>query len=69
MDRVVGPDAGDDLRAVADCFVDDPDQLLLLRVRCRRRLPRRTGDDEPVVACIDEMGGESLGRVLVDRTV
>src|SRR5581483_12304646 len=57
---VVRADTRDDMGPVADRLDDYAQQPVLLLVARRRRLPRRTGDDEAVVALVDEVGGERL---------
>ena len=66
---VVGADPGDDVGAVADGLEHGAYELVLLRVAGGGRLAGGAVDDEAVVAGVDEVGGEPLGAVEVERAV
>ena len=66
---VVGADAGDDVGPVSDRFEDGPYELVLLRVAGGRGLAGGAVDDQAVVACVHQMGGEPLGAVEVESAV
>lgn len=66
---VVGADAGDDVRPVSYRFEHRPYELVLLRVTGGRGLAGGAVDDQPVVACVHQVGGEPLGAVEVESAV
>lgn len=63
------PTCGDDVGSVSDGFQHSPDQLVFLRVAGGRGLARGAVDDQAVVACVHQMGGEPLGAVEVECAV
>ena len=73
LDRVrgvVGADAGDDGRAVADGVHHRLEDGVLLAVADGRRLPRRAEDDQAVVRLpVDQVRGQLLRAGEVDRAV
>ena len=66
---VVRADARDDPRAVADGPDDDFEEARLLLIRGGRRFAGGAGDDELVVAEVDEMGGGRFDDRVVDGPV
>lgn len=69
MAGVVRADARDDVGAVADGVQDGPYELVFLRVAGGRRLAGGPVEDQAVVACVDQVRGEPLGTVEVERAV
>ena len=72
LDRVgrgVGADAGDHGRPVAHGVLDGGEDRAVLLGGRGRRLARRTGDDDAVVAVVDQVGRDPGGAVEVDRPV
>lgn len=63
------PTAGDDVGAVADRLSHGSYEIRFLRVAGGRGLAGGAVDDESVVACIHQMGGESLRAVEVKCAV
>lgn len=61
--------AGDDLRPLADDTADDADEFDLLVVGRRRRFAGGAGDDEHVVAELDEVVRHLLHGRIVDAAV
>ena len=61
--------AGDDGRPLAHRLERGAEQVEPLAVRQRRALAGRAGDDDPVGAVVDQVRGELLERVEVDRPV
>ena len=66
---VVRPRPGDHRRSPAHGLDGGREEGQLLVVRERRRLARRAGHDDAVRAVVDEVAGEALERVEIDRAV
>ena len=66
---VVGARARDHPGPVPDRLDDGADQALLLVVAGRGRLTGRPADHQAVVAVVDQVGGDPLGRVEVEPAV
>ncbi len=66
---VVGADAGDDVGPVADRLQYGSYELRFLRVAGGRGLAGGAVDDQAVVACVHQVGGEPLRAVEVECAV